>query len=526
VLFRNKTSILLFWMALSLSAFAEKEEKADCRELRSFIGSKEVGDIDCYDQYHHFNAHAANTYYTKSFSLKSRNVRVGSFNLYNLGSMRTEFKDHALVAKIMNKWDIVSAQEIIPVIGDAYKHNTAVVALHKELKIQYAEMVSNGASYSERSRLKEKIELLEREYHRPGYIPLLKELQKLDPSWGLILSGSEEGTDTATVFELAGYFYRGTRVKPIENEYCKKFFSGIKAYACTPKFSKKFYGKDVADLFARRPLVGSFRSGNFDFTLLNTHIIHNTPGSLEKRKKILRAAFGVDEFTDIGYGVGKRTFARFAEVKHIFNFVKKLKKSFKEQDIILAGDFNLQKSEEYWSILSDEFPGLDVKVKGKTSIALGRLSSGRETKGVKNNYDHFIFDDSQTTQCAGKDNYKIFNFLENSFKKIIDEKYLVRGSKPYRDGNNSKHLLYEYSKTGVKKQDKLIRNYVEEIEGRYSVSRGEIVKRFDIAEKTDDFLRKVFKPQLSDRSYYRFYREVVSDHLPIHMNCLNTSDND
>jgi hypothetical protein len=526
VLFRNKTSILLFWMALSFSAFAEKEEKAGCRELRSFIGSKAVGDIDCYDEYHHFNAHAASTYYTKSQSIKSQNVKIGSFNLYNLGSTRTEFKNHAIVAKIINKWDIVAAQEILPVIGVDFKHNTALTTLHRELKIQYAELVANGASYSERARVKDKIELLEKQYHTPGYIPLLKELQKLDPSWALILSGSEEGTATSTVFELAGYFYRGTKVKPISNEYCRKYFKGSKAYACTPKFDKTFYGKNVADLFARRPLVGSFQSGNFDFTLLNSHIIHNTPGNLEQRKKILQAAYGVDDYTEIGHGVGKRTFARFAEVKHILNFMSLYKKKFKEQDLILLGDFNLKKTENYWPVLLEDFPGTEVKIEGKTSIALARLTSGRETKGVKNNYDHFIFDDGITSNCAGKDNFKIYNFLENSLRKELDKEYKVRSSTPYKDPENERRLIYEYSRGGEAKQDRHVRAYIKTIENKYTVSRGEIVKRYDIKEKTEDFLRTVFKPQLQDRSYYRFYREIVSDHLPIYMNCNNTTDLD
>lgn len=526
MLFRNKTSILLFWMALSLSVFAEKEEKAGCRELRSFIGSKEVGDIDCYDQYHHFNAHAASTYYRKYQSLKSKKIKIGSFNLYNLGSTRTEFKDHALVASIMNQWDIVAAQEILPVIGVDFKHNTAVTDLHRELKLQYAEMVSNGASYSERARIKEKIQLLEKQYHKPGYIPLLKELQKLDPSWALILSGDEEGTEKSTVHELAGFFYRATKVEPIENEYCDKYFKGSKAYACTPMFAKEFYGRDVHQLFARRPLVGSFRSGNFDFTLLSAHIIHNTPGDESKRKEILESAFGVDDFTKIGYGVGKKTFARFAEVRHIMNFISLLKKNYKEQDVILAGDFNLQMDERYWKVLLGDYPGMELKIEGKTSIARGRLSSGRLTNGVKNNYDHFIIDDKQTAGCAGDNNYKIYDFLHNSFSKIIDRKYLVRSTTPYQDGDNTRNLKYEYSTDGVKKQDNFVERYIRQIDDKFTVSRGEIVKRYDLKEKTEDLLRTLFKPQLEDRTYYRFYREVISDHLPIYMSCSNTSDND
>lgn len=515
---------MLLMLACSFSVLAGEEEKATCRELRYFLENS-VGDIDCLDQYHHYNAHAKSIYYSSKKALSQKEVKIGSFNLYNLGSTRTEFKDNALVAKIVNRWDVVAVQELMPVIGRDLRHNEALTELYKSLKIKLADMTTNGASYSERKKLKDELELLKSQYEVPGYIPLLKELQKVDPSWSLILAGTEEGTDTSTVFELAGYFYRASVVRPIKNEYCEKYQGGSKSYACTPKFEKEFYGSNVAELFARRPFVGSFESANFDFTLVNTHIIHNAPSDETLRKKILKAAFGVEDHSEIGYGVSSRTFARFAEVKHIINFMEKYRKQFKEQDLILLGDFNIEADEEYWNILLKDAPGMEVHIKDKTSISLKRvLASGTETNGVKNNYDHFVYN-SKVTQACSPDNAKVFNFLENSFQKIIDNKYLIRSNQTYED-EETKKTRYYLAGSANYTMNEIMGPFLNYIDGKYTVSRGKIVKRFDREEKKKDLERKVFEPQLHDRSYYRHYREIISDHLPIYVNCSNKYDHD
>jgi len=46
----------------------------------------------------------------------------------------------------------------------------------------------------------------------PGYVKVLKELMKLDPSWALILAPIEAGEGTHT--ELGGFFFRATKVQP------------------------------------------------------------------------------------------------------------------------------------------------------------------------------------------------------------------------------------------------------------------------------------------------------------------------
>ena len=51
---------------------------------------------------------------------------MGSFNVLHPGSKKSRFKDMEIVAKIMDKWDIVAVQELLPLVSIDYKNNRRV----------------------------------------------------------------------------------------------------------------------------------------------------------------------------------------------------------------------------------------------------------------------------------------------------------------------------------------------------------------------------------------------------------------
>ncbi len=506
-----KTFILLAYFLFLSVAFAS--EKTYCLEQKD-VSNGQFGSIGCHNSFHHYNDNAVNRYYSYQKAMAKRNVRVSTFNVYQAGSSKTEFKDYSIIATIMNNWDLIGAVELVSNTGENRRHNDSIY--------EAIELLRENPRLSSKEKNR-RISFLKSQYALPGYLKILKELRKLDPSWALLLTPRADGSRNATVKELAGYFYRAKLVKPISNEYCENFVSNKNSYACYVNFDENFYGRNVSSLLSRLPFIGSFRSGRFDFSLVLTHTVYSPTSDDAFKKRILREAFNVEDHTDLGFGVTSQTYHRFSEMKHLLNFVQLYKNSFKEDDVIIMGDMNLNSDELFWSEMLSDFGDMSLKVKEMTSLSRGLERAGDLTHGLSNNYDHFLFDDKTTFQCAGKNNFKAFNFMNNSIRHMINKKYLIRGEE-VRDNSTYDYLI---SKSGKSKVQTLRRYYKDTIESMYTVSRGEIVKRFSSAtEKVEDLDRKIFFPQLFKKSYYRYFKEVVSDHLPIYMNCSNTYDQD
>ena len=60
--------------------------------------------------------------YTHYFServtpVSKANIRIGTFNLFHMGDNQSSLKNFKVVAKIMNQWDIVGSQELLPLPG-------------------------------------------------------------------------------------------------------------------------------------------------------------------------------------------------------------------------------------------------------------------------------------------------------------------------------------------------------------------------------------------------------------------------
>ncbi len=499
---------------------ASESEIETCRRLKVFLAGS-VGDIECRNEYQIFSKHVGN-YEREAVKKKSKQVRIGAFNLFKPGATQTEYKDHRLVAEIMNDWDVIAAVELTSNNGMTKRHNDAIVEYYTN---RLAELQAQEIDENEKTTSNE-LALIREQYDFPGYILLLKELQKLDPTWSLLLSGKEEGSENATVKELTGYYYRSSTVKIKSTEYCRDRYGKEGRFGCLPVLDEKTFGRDVEGLFSRRPFLSTFESGEFDFTLLSTHVIHNTPSDEDLQKKILKNVFGVDDYKDIGPGVTQLKFARFAEVRLMAEFVEYLKKNYYEQDYIILGDFNLESSNNYWETFFNDFKGLELRIEGATSMAVGKnLSDGTITHGTKSNYDHFLFDPKETSNCQGEGAAKIFNFIEGDFAKKIERKYLVRSNAMYYSTTRESDM-YRLKSGGKEKIDVLVDNYVHSIKNKLTVKSGKLVPRFDIEESKKEFYDRVIDTQLFDKTYYSYLKEIISDHLPIYMNCSNQYDND
>lgn len=513
--------ILISSLGILNSYAAQDSELPTCDEMQ-LLKLSDLGEINCNEDFHHYNANAANVFYDREVALENKNVSIGSFNVFQAGSPKTEYKDYEILAKIMNNFDVVSTVELVPLSGVFKTHNDSLMAYYNREKEELQNLLDESSEDAlvRRANLK----LLLEQYELPGYVKILRELRKLDKSWALILSPAAEGTDTSTVKELSGFYYRASVVRPIKNEYCDQYAN--KSIACYASFNKKFYGREVDDLISRRPMVGSFESGNFDFTLLSVHTVYNAPSDEELKTRILKEAFGITDINELPKTLKSDTYARFAEVKHILEFSRLLKEKFSEKDIFILGDFNLRTTDGYWSELLPETQGEKLFIEESTSIANSRfLSDGTVTNGTANNYDHFIFNPSDSRECGKSPNPKVFNFIENSVSKLIDSKYLIRSDESYTD-EETKLVMYALNDKAEKVAQARVGEYTKYLEARLTVKRGELVPRYDVDEKMKDLQRKVFDPQIYERTYYRYLKEIISDHLAVYMNCSNLKDLD
>lgn len=481
-------------------------------------------EIDCHRSYHHYNARA----YKKYYSEKASKVRVSNFNVWHPGKSNTRFKDYKLVAGIINRFDITAALELLAPVGEDSTINQRVVKMATPLAKEVNEL---RAKLAETINIEEKIQLskkitslnkklkeLSKAYKKPGYMKLFEELKRLDASWSLIITPKGEASKSTDVQELTGFFYRARVVKPIGNPYCKEFVTKVGTpWACIPHFLESDMGKNMRDSFSRRPFLASFKAGNFDFMMLASHVVFNSPTDKKKRKEILNNSFGVDDIKDLenSKGIDSKIYARFAEVKMTLDFMKMLEARYSEKDIIYAGDFNLEKKNPFWNQVLGDSP-FKLLISDKTSLTERKYVDGKPTNGLASNYDHFLFNTDEINECD-QESAKVFDFINDRYvKKKFKNQYLVRRPGPISG------VLYEIvsdAESMIEAKEEALRNYFE---NEKEVLRGKIVKRYneeEISKSLYDFKSRVFGTQLSDYTFYRIYKEVVSDHAPIHMNC-------
>lgn len=476
--------------SVSADRMATAKYRGQCLNIKKYF-IKTKYSVDCFTNYQHFNSKALKSY-SKTKAKSKGTVKIASYNMLHPGSLRSMFKDTALMAKMMNNWDIVVALELLPVVGRDLKHNLKVLkALSKSKAKKYKDL-----------------------YRVPGYVHILDELRKLDKSWALLLSPRGDSAKSGQVEELVGFFYKAKNVRPITNDHCDEYKpkgSG-RAYGCFPNFRKSFMGRETTHVFSRRPFLASFESGNFDFSLLGSHVIFGSPADKTEMKKILKASFNVTDYKDLGTGVTKGTYARFAEVAVTLEFMENLKYYYNEDDLIYAGDFNLTPENKFWKVALKRHPGAKLYQKQASTVSQKRDDNGSPTGGLSSSYDHFIMNPKELTECAtksGKMRVSRFNVFKGATNTYIKKNYIIR-----KAGSLSQ------TSSGKQKREYHLKQFSTYLKSIYTIKAGKIVwDDYKFSERVKTYDARLFASQLKTKTYHKVQQELLSDHMPVLLNC-------
>lgn len=551
-----------------LDVYAQKSPEDDaakiseyqdrCIAIKTLIVNKEFA-LDCYSNYHHYGS-------TSNAVRSTGALKIANYNLLHPGTSKALFKDYSLIAKIMNRYDIVAGLELLATVGRDEQNNRSVL----ELIIGSEELVTKLRQ--QKAKLKDQIKIQEMDvkivklindtrtayelYRAPGYLKVLMELKKLDPSWALILSPRGDSALPGSVEELSGYFYRSNAVAPAVNPHCKEVADsdGGTPYACLITLTENFMGQNLAKHFARRPFMASFKAKGKNFTLVTSHMVFTYSGDEEAEKDLMQKTFGVDTYKVLGGGINSTNFARFAEVKNTLAFMDLYRKKYKDNRIMFMADTNLVSNNIFWPEVLKAFPGGKLLINEPTTLSPARyMSTGKETNGVANDYDHFILDKSAFSEC---NDGEVYNYYKENIYKDIESRYIIRketvglnkknfnfniqtyeaehvlgldsedsaivedGDIPPVDDPASIKLEYPLTSAGQSKMDKFVSGFDKYLTGLNTVKKNEVVgDDFQVQERLEGLKRRVFLRQLTNPYYYRFMQEVLSDHFPVSITC-------
>ena len=176
---------------------------------------------------------------------------------------------------------------------------------------------------------------------------VLNRLKKKCPGYDYIAS---KRVGTRTHKEIYAFFYKKSLIDPL----------GKPAILADPQ-----------NLFIREPFIGTFKAGNFDFTLCTIHLLYGK-NQAERRKELIL----MDEVLAIAQKANGR-----------------------EDDLILLGDFNFGPDDHGWQV-------------GKLGYI--NLINAKTTVGSRSPYDNIWINKKYTREYAGKNG--MFKFDTVMFK--------------------------------------------------------------------------------------------------------------
>lgn len=536
-----------------------------CKNIKDLI-VKNNYDLECFTNYHHYGPSENKARVTSA-------IKIANFNLLHPGTSKTLFKDYALTAKIMNRFDVVSGLELLATVGRDEQNNKAVLAFLEngpssleKLRLERAKLKdpTKIQAMNERiTKLDDDLKKASNLFRSPGYLVVLDELKKLDPSWSLILSPRGDSALIGSVEEMVGFYYRSSLLTPVINPHCKEYQSegAGTPYACFITLTKDFMGKDFVQHFARRPFMASFKAGGEKFTLISSHMVFTYSGDEEDTKDFMLKVFGVENYKEIGPGVNAATFARFAEVKITLDFMNRYKKNYHDDRILFMADTNLNSNNAFWPEVLKIFPGSELLINTPTTVSPPRyLANGKETNGIANDYDHFVINRATFNNCSAGE---VYNFYNEGIYSDIEKRYIIRkeivgvrnkelniedsvtdllgldnnptppvvlnegddssvleGDIPPTDDPATVKLDYPLTPAGQSKMDKFANNFEKQLKGLFTIKRNEVVPDdFQITERIEALKRRVFLRQLTNPYYFRYMQEVISDHFPVSITC-------
>lgn len=444
------------------------------------------GDVaaDCTDNYVHF--YPKN--YDPQVATKTKGtLRVGSFNLFHLGDNQSSMKNLRLVAKIMNQWDVVGAQEMMPLPNEWASANQKI--------FEFVMANKDSMNFPHPNW----------QVTMPGYLRLLDDLQTLDSSWALILQPRPEGEGSSG--EMAGFYYRSSRVRLKDWAYCPvdhavdlKTNSSLYNYGCLAQVSD-----EQRKLMSRVGFTANFQAGNFDFVGITTHIRFR-PADLEEDRKAQAASLCDGHENPAKCKVPIEFVGRFYEVEAIVGQIRGIREIADDQDVIFMGDFNIEyngKNNALWNAALKEAPGYVVTQTDPTSV-------GIQAAKMVSNYDHFILDPKATKECDVK-SVRAFNFTEADDSTDPVMKEIAHFLNP-----KMQELLLgdaeQYIATLMKYQNGKGNNSLRPLNDK---EKKDMMKSY-----TDSVARM-------KTNKYGAVLELISDHIPIEMDCrIGSRDDD
>ncbi len=479
----------------------DKERTASLTEFRNCESAKarfpsmlDDDTVECTEDYLLYESNVK----TK---LKLSNLRIGSFNVIRIGQSQVRFKRNDLVADIINQWDLVNVVEIMTSGKDLLAHNEKIDRL------------------AESTGTKDRGDI-EASYQMPKYLVILQELRKLDPSWSLIMAPSGTGETTAS-YEYSGFFYRYGFVENAETSFC-----GDKRGCLTP-ISRENY----ENLVSRSPFVAHFKVGKLKFNAAGLHLRFRAPAedcatasgdSKKGQKKCVDYSAAEQKLVKDYLEVAGRIKVNKEDARYMELAVaeRELRKS--EEPILLMGDFNLEFNDRTRKLWNFAVGHDNVFVREKTSISA--------QNGLANEYDHFVFVPEKTLAKCKTETAKAFNFMldlvtpKTSDPDLKDlESFLVlRKNRTKALEEYQISLREQLSATTCSKTDcemaplydpvaaaNLVCLYERNVLGNESkkcVAEGE-------AEDEED------APTPGKKPVYKVFHEIISDHIPIEMEC-------
>lgn len=412
-------------------------------------------------------------------------LRIGSFNVFHLGDNQAPLKNMKLVASIMNQWDLVGTQELMPLSSEWATTNSKIHdLLAKSGKI--------AGPYDNWSVM------------LPGYLRLLSELRRLDPAWALILQAEPQGEASST--EMAGFYYRSNKVNLKDWDYCKADLSvdlktsrNLPNYACFVRVPK-----ERRELMSRLPFVAYFQSGTFDFVAVTTHVRfrpEDEASALSQQEKELCQLHATPDRCKIP----KETVGRYYEVEATAAEFEAMQKVARDHDVIFMGDFNLaydKKSQDLWNAALKSVPGYIVTQTDPTTLSI-------PAQRLASNYDHFIFDPKKTRECS-VESVRIFDFTQ----ALQDSRPVMKEIAQYLGPDGKKMILED------------TREYYSKLT-KFQPANGGALRPLN--EKEKESMAKSYADSIGrmEKNMHGALLELISDHIPIEMECtIGNSDDD
>lgn len=249
------------------------------------------------------------------------------------------------------------------------------------------------------------------------------------------------------------------------------------------------------------------------------------------------------ELEDGQYRVGfaasaMETMARFAEVGMITQLMEDMRTHDKEKDLIVVGDFNLTLStqtdptipdmtRDAWNTILDKMPGSQVVVNEKTSVS--------KLNAYANEYDHFIFDPKNVKECDLNSAHR-FNFIDP--KELLDNFGQSSQAIGLAIEERAKNWLTDtqsMTKKMVSQYEQLGEILIDDATGemtyrkRYPATKAEeddYWTNSSIETLIEDLDSKLVSSQSNVRTKFEVYMALVSDHLPVAMDCKTSEKDD